>query len=218
MWLFHSDFPSCSESTEIWHVYSFWVKKCPCVFFSFQECRKIWIKLHQIQPPPPPPLYVSKQCRISILENQNTVRVSFTLLVRGRGGSARRAGGGPSRTCLKPCFPACRKNAGTFFHRKGVSMPNFSRFWATWKIATKSHIGPACTEPFNCQCKIIGLTASGSYNKISWKQCNTWKIGHTNKMAVHLPVDINVQYGCSYAYSIQHTATTYACSKLFVTI
>ena len=76
-------------------------------------------------------LSVSKQRRISILENQNTVRVSFTLL-EGRGG------GWLSRTCLKPCFPACgTKNAGTFFHRKGVGMPKFIGFWATWKIATK---------------------------------------------------------------------------------
>ena len=48
-WLFRSHIPSCSESAEIWHVYSFCVKKCPCVFFVFQECRKIWTKLRQIQ-------------------------------------------------------------------------------------------------------------------------------------------------------------------------
>ena len=29
-WLFRSDFPSCSELAEIWHVYSLCVKKCPC--------------------------------------------------------------------------------------------------------------------------------------------------------------------------------------------
>ena len=29
-----SEFPSCSESAEIWHVYSFCVEKCPCFFFS----------------------------------------------------------------------------------------------------------------------------------------------------------------------------------------
>ena len=46
-WLFRSDFPSCSESAEIWHVYSFCVKKCPG--FVFQECRKIWTKLCEIQ-------------------------------------------------------------------------------------------------------------------------------------------------------------------------
>ena len=50
----------------------------------FQECRNIWTKLCQIQPPPPPPpippsLSVSKQRRISIFEGQNTVNVSFTL-------------------------------------------------------------------------------------------------------------------------------------------
>ena len=41
-----------AESAEIWHVYSLCVKKCPCGFF-FQECRNIWRKLCQIQPPPP---------------------------------------------------------------------------------------------------------------------------------------------------------------------
>ena len=59
MWQFRSDFPSCSESAEIWHVYSFCVKRCP--WFFFQECRKIWTKLWQIQlppsPPPPPPKF-----------------------------------------------------------------------------------------------------------------------------------------------------------------
>ena len=51
-WLFRSDFPSCSESAELWHVYSLCVKKCPCGFF-FQECKNIWTKLCQIQPPLP---------------------------------------------------------------------------------------------------------------------------------------------------------------------
>ena len=32
-WLFRSDFPSCSESAEIWHADSFSVKKCHCIFF-----------------------------------------------------------------------------------------------------------------------------------------------------------------------------------------
>ena len=76
-WLFHSDFQSCSESAEIWHVYFFCLKKRPCVFF--QEWRKIWTKLHQIQPSPLPlSLSVSKQRRISIFEGQNTLHVSFT--------------------------------------------------------------------------------------------------------------------------------------------
>ena len=45
----------------------------------------------------------------------------------------RERGGLLSRTSLKPCYPACgNKNAGAFFHRKGVGMTNFSGFWATW--------------------------------------------------------------------------------------
>ena len=91
----------------------FVLKNVP-VFF-FQECRNIWTKLCQIQPPPPPPppsLFVSKQCRISIFEDQNTVHVSFTLLEGDWGGW-----GELSRMCLKPCFPACgKKNTGTFWH------------------------------------------------------------------------------------------------------
>ena len=51
MWLFCSDFLSCSESANIWHVYSFHVKQCPWVFF--QECIKIWTKLREIHPIPP---------------------------------------------------------------------------------------------------------------------------------------------------------------------
>ena len=106
-------------------------KKVP-VFFS--RMQKDMDKIASNSTPPPSlSLSVSKQHRISILQSQNTVRVSFTLLV----GEDARRGGGLSRMCLKPCFPACEKNAGTFFHRRGVGMPNFSGFWATWKIATK---------------------------------------------------------------------------------
>ena len=39
MWLFRDDFPSCSGSAEIWHVYSLCVKKCPCVLF-FKNAEK----------------------------------------------------------------------------------------------------------------------------------------------------------------------------------
>ena len=110
--------------------------------FFFRECRKTWTKHHEIQPPPS--LSVSKQRRISILDGQNTVRVSFTLLEGGRGWGCEKGGGGGggrglSRTWLKPCFTACgKKTPGHFFYRKGVGKPNFSRFWATWKIAMKS--------------------------------------------------------------------------------
>ena len=114
-WVFRSHLPSCSESAEILHVYSFCVKKCPCGFF--QECRNIWTKLRQIQPPPPPSLSVSKQRRISIFEGQNTVHVSFMLLEGYWGGGG---GGVNFSMCLKPCFPACgnKKIQGHFLTQK----------------------------------------------------------------------------------------------------
>ena len=34
-------------------------------------------------------------------------------------------------------FCILEKKKRRFFNTKGVEMPNFSRFWATWKIATK---------------------------------------------------------------------------------
>ena len=44
----------------------------------------------------------------------------------GGGGGCEKGGGGGglSRTCVKSCFPGLivEKNAGTFFHRKGVGV------------------------------------------------------------------------------------------------
>ena len=51
---------------------------------------------------------------------------------RGRGG-----GGVEFDTILPRCFCILEKNTGTFFNTQRVDMPNFSRFGATWKIATK---------------------------------------------------------------------------------
>ena len=53
-WLFRSDFPSWSESAEIWHVYSFCVKRCPC-FFP-QAGKQGFKHILESSPPPPPPL------------------------------------------------------------------------------------------------------------------------------------------------------------------
>ena len=54
-WLFRSDFPSCSESPEIWHVYSFCVKKCPCGFFFSRMQKHLDKFVSNSTPPPPPP-------------------------------------------------------------------------------------------------------------------------------------------------------------------
>ena len=55
MWLFRSDFPSCSESAEIWHADSFFVKKWPCIFFHKRrnKASNTFLKVH---PPLPPPI------------------------------------------------------------------------------------------------------------------------------------------------------------------
>ena len=92
----------------------------PVFFFKNAE-NMDKIELNSNPPPPPPSsLSVSKQCRISILDSQNTVRVSFMLLVGG-------GGGGLSRTCLKPCFSACGKKCTAIFSQKKSQHAKFQR-------------------------------------------------------------------------------------------
>ena len=90
-WLFRSDFPSCSESAEIWHVYCFCVKKWPCVFIEGR--------------------------------------------LRGEGGARRWGGGVNFLECVWSLASLLVKKK--IFNTKRVDMPNFSRFGATWKVATK---------------------------------------------------------------------------------
>ena len=56
-----------------------------------------------------------------------------------------------SRKCLKPCFPACgKKLQGHFFTEKEESACQISAdSEQLGKSLRNSHIGPACTEPFN---------------------------------------------------------------------
>ena len=56
MYLFRCDFSSCSESTEIWHAYSFCVKKGPCFFFHkrVNEASNTLLKVHPPSALPPP--------------------------------------------------------------------------------------------------------------------------------------------------------------------
>ena len=121
MWLFRSDFPSCSES----------------------EMQKNMDKIASNSTPTSLP--VSKQRRISILESQNTVSVSFTLLVVVVGGGGTRRAGGLSRTCLKPCFPACGKKSTEKESACQISADSEQLGKSLWN----SHIWTACTEPLN---------------------------------------------------------------------
>ena len=104
----------------------FVLKNVP-VFF-FQECRKIWTKLHQIQPSPLPLCPSPNNVEIWSLRAKTLcvcvcvcVCVSFMLLEGDEGG-----GGELSRMCLKPCFPACEKK-----RHRDISFGHFL------KIATK---------------------------------------------------------------------------------
>ena len=137
-WLFHSDFPSCSESAEIWHVYSFCVKKCPCVFHFLKNAETPGQICVKYNPPPPPPLCPSpNNVEFRSLRTKTLCMCLLHYLEGdwGGGGCEKGRGGELSRMCLKPCFLACgKKTQGHFFNTKKVDMPNF---WATWKIATK---------------------------------------------------------------------------------
>ena len=93
-----------------------------------------------------PVFFYFKQRRISILENQNTVRVYFTLLEEGGGG--RRAGVGGKDVFEALFHRLWKKSAGTFFH-----------IFSAWQISAdseqlgkslrNSHKGAAFMEPLN---------------------------------------------------------------------
>ena len=75
------------------------LKNVPVGFF-FKNAETSGQNCVKFPPPPPPSLSISKQRRISIFEGQNTVHVSFTLLVGDWGG-----GGGGGAT-FKNVFEA----------------------------------------------------------------------------------------------------------------
>ena len=143
--------------------------------FLFQECRKIWTKLHQIQPPPPPPppsLSISKQLRISILESQSTVRVSFTLLVGGRGG---KGGGGVDfqERVWSLVSPLVEKELqGHFFTEKESACQISVDSEQLGKSLRNSHIGPACKEPLNYRWLLVSCP---SYTFLIIRQSIIWK-------------------------------------------
>ena len=130
-------FPSCSESTEIWHADSFSVKKHLCIFFHKQgnKASNTFLKVHSPlpsrnphTPPPPPPPPPSNS-----IKDTHSV---FALKDRNPGtlfGDGQREreweGVGWTFTQFCPYFSAfLKKTQGTFFNTKRVDMPNFSRF------------------------------------------------------------------------------------------
>ena len=139
LWLFHSDFTSSSESAEIWHVYCFCVKKGPCFFFTSKASNMF----SKVQPPPPPP---PPHPSCNPPPPSNSVKDTCTVLWPSKieilccletNGEGR--GGWISRSFVKICLHSWKNNnTGTFLNTKRVDMPNFSRMWATWTIATKS--------------------------------------------------------------------------------
>ena len=128
MWLFRSDFPSCSESAEIWHDYTLFVLKNVRVFFSRMQKKMDEIAWNST--PTPSPCVRLQTTYDFTLESQNTVRVFYAI-----GGES---GEDFQERVWSLVSPLVEKKQGQFFHRKGVGMPNFIGFWATWKIATKS--------------------------------------------------------------------------------
>ena len=126
---FCSDFPSCSESAEICHVDSLCSKNVAVVFF-FQEGKKYGQNCSNS--PSPPPLSLS----LSLCLSPNNV--GFRSL---RTKTLLDGGGGLSRTCLKPCFPACgKKKHRDIFSQKKSRHGKFQRILSNlenrYKIAT----------------------------------------------------------------------------------
>ena len=116
-YLFHCDFPSCSESTEIWHADSF----CVPVFF-FQEGRKIKPKLHE---------------NIVGFRSLRTKTLYMCVFYAIGGGGGRKGGVDFQERVWSLISPLVEKNTGSFFDTKRAGMPNCSGFRATFKIAMK---------------------------------------------------------------------------------
>ena len=121
-----------TESAEIWHVYSFLVKKCPCGFFSWMQNHidKILLRPNNVE-------FRSLRAKTLCM-----CLLHYWREIEGGGGGWCKKVGGVGWT-FKNVFEALlphlwKKKPGTFFNTKRVDMPNFSRFGATWKIATKS--------------------------------------------------------------------------------
>ena len=115
----------------------FVLKNVPVLFY--QECRNIWTQFCQIQHPPSLSVRPGNNVEFRSLRAETLCMCLLRYWREIEGGRCKRGGGELSRMCSKHCFPACgKKTQGHFWKKKTVDMPNFSRFGATWKIATKS--------------------------------------------------------------------------------
>ena len=146
-----------------------------------------------LSPPLSLSVIVSKKPRISILESQITVCVSYVVGGEGGGDGGRKIGGegsGLSRTSLKPCFPACgKKKHRDIFYRKIVGMANFSRWWATWKIATKLSHGAGLHGPSQLQ------TFGYLWHKSQSYLGNYWMMEHHRYSVVKDESGLTLQLG-----------------------
>ena len=128
----------------------FVLKNVPVFFFKNAE--KYGQNCIKVKPPFPLSLSITKQHRISILESQNTARVSFTLLVGG--GDARRGRGGgqvdfQERVWSLVYLLVEKKLQGHFCTEKESACQISADSEQLGKLLQNSHIGLACMEPFN---------------------------------------------------------------------
>ena len=125
----------------------FVLKNVPCVFFKNAE--KYGQNCVKVQPTPshslslcPSPNNVPGFRSL----RANTLCVSFMLLEGGGGGGGgggwggceKGVGSGLSRTCLKPCFPACGKKCRDVFSQKRSRHAKFQWILSNLENPTKS--------------------------------------------------------------------------------
>ena len=114
-YLFCCDFSSCSESAEIWHAYSFCVKKCPCGFF-FKKAEKYgphYTKIHPSPLCPSPNIVGFRSLRTK------TLCMCVFYNIGGGGGGGRRRGVWTFKSVFEASFRRLwKKNTDIFWHEK----------------------------------------------------------------------------------------------------